>query len=144
MQKRSAYESGKVEIFDEIRAVCTHSCNMNFDKRNATDIYNARCRRTSAGSFQTSWPFKNSVVPRLDIIETNGLRFAILVYSTIEHMVCSRHKDSPGPMKLLLGMSFIMGAKNKLNYIMNRLGILPSYETIDAIRKRLTKENGFT
>lgn len=73
----------------------------------------------------------------METVSCNGLRFVIEVYSSLEQSVNRRYNNAAGLLKKLLGMSTMIGCKNRMQYVMNHLGLIPSYETIDRTQKKL-------
>lgn len=52
-----------------------------------------------------------------------------------------RFQDAYGPVMTLLGMASLVGCTTKMQYILNRLGVIPSHETVNHIRKRIIVMN---
>lgn len=97
----------------------------------------AKCQRRALNSAERQWPIGNINIPRVSKMRTSNLKVSIQVLCTIEQIVAGRYKDSCGPISVLLGMTAIVGSTTKVLYILNILGLLPSYETAEPIWSRM-------
>lgn len=83
------------------------------------------------------WPLSNKNVPRMEELSSKDIMFVLGVYSSIERLVKATHRDFAGPITALMGMAAIVGCNVKMQHILNRLGLVASYDSVDRIRKKI-------
>lgn len=91
------------------------------------------------------WPLSNHKVTFLDDssavagCDRHSL-IRIRVLCSIENVARNRCNGVMGPLTMMLGMSCLLGCNVRLQYVLNKLGIAPSYDTVYLLRKRLIRE----
>lgn len=106
-----------------------------------TEKYRLKAEREGQSSHFEMWTLRNRTVPFLQKLGTNELRFAIKVYCSIEHNVNWLFNNGPGPVITMLGMSTMTRCKSRMHFVMNLLGLIPLYKSMDRIRKKLITKN---
>lgn len=66
-----------------------------------------------------------------------NLKLAIGVLSCLEHAVNAKWKDAIGPMSMIIVISAIIACPTNMHHVLNRVGVSPSYKTIDRVRQRI-------
>lgn len=69
----------------------------------------------------------------------SDVEFALTFLSSIEYTVKIREPKAVGPFMMMLGMAFVPCANVKLQYILNALLIVPSYDTINQFQQKMPK-----
>lgn len=103
-------------------------------------IHRRRCRRRKELLAESQWPVGNRNVPEVQDMLEGDIKHGVRALLSIEQAVRCRYEDSHGPLTLRLGMTAMVGGTTKVHYILNRLGLVPSYDTIYRIRKKICNE----
>lgn len=138
--EREHYETGIVDLRQliiEMDSRLFTSVSLRLCSKSFLSQHRVKCRRRNLSPPEVHWPVGNKNVPVFEEMNEADLKRGLRVLMNIEHAVRCRYKGSEGPISLLLGMSAFVEGTTKLQYVMNRLGLVPSYEAVDMIRRRL-------
>lgn len=137
---RSRYETGVIDLKTEIMSIDTRlftSVALSMCSPRFLRMHKGKCRKRMKMPPEREWPICNICIPEPGDMDDGDLKRAIRVMIRIEQSVRNRYADSHGPLSLLLGMASLVESSTKLHYVMNRLGVTPSYEAVDVVRKKL-------
>lgn len=129
--------SGAVEIMSEIQEIdfmLYITVALRKNRTNFLDRHRRRCQIWRNIPSEAHWPFYNCTIPSMSDINESELRIAMCCMNAIEKAARNVSRLGRGTHTTLLGISAMIGGSTKLQYVLNRLGVVCSYDTLNGLR----------
>lgn len=142
--ERESYERADVDLANELSKIDSRlytTVAVRLCTRNAMERHRRRARLYELQSVYEIWPLSNKEVPAVQIMRDEHLRFSVRVCYHIEQTVLIKHVNAQGAFTTLIGMACMIGCRTKLHYVLNRIGVSPSYDQMHRLKNRLASEN---